>query len=341
MRDLIIDRLEEFTQAVEVNHLVFYWLGGELFTLEPEYIYRYIYLLAKRLPSVKIEHHFQSNLLHYNSTWGQFLYDHGGGKISSSVDYPNLYRHTPELSLDGYVEKWIEKKDEAEGDGIEVSVISLPNEATVKTEPEEFYEFYASTLKIPKVQINLPFWNENAQHKIKLDMNELISFMSGLYRVWVESGRSIYLAPYSYLESYILEEKENYACVFSYTCGEKIFALAPNGDVVPCDYWITAPDPVKYGNIHTDSIQSILQSEERQRFLSRPPHLIMETNCGQCEFWHICHGGCPVRAASFFGSYMHKDYYCPLYKALFKAITGTKMKGNQKKLIGIMFDGIV
>ncbi len=343
---LLETRLEELTSESGISRLNFYWLGGELFTQPTDYYYRRIESMARRMPEVTFEHHFQSNLLHFNPDWGEFLHIHGSGKISSSMDHPNLYRYSAELDRNAYVERWIEKKQMAEEAGIAVSVISLPNERTLEMNPEDFYLFYKDRLQVPKFQLNLPFHGGNVRHSIQLDMKKLISFMGDLYKIWIEDQRSLYLAPFTYLESYIIEGKKNYSCVFAHTCGERIITIGPDGAVVPCDYWITSPQQICYGNIREKSLQEILESETRRDFMDRPAHLALNTSCGSCEYWKICHGGCPVRAFSFYGNLHSKDYYCPLYKALFGAVNrvGKNKKDvfpEKNKFTDILFDGIV
>jgi len=60
-----------------------------------------------------------------------------------------------------------------------------------------------------------------------------------------------------------------------------------------------------------------MNSFVRKRFLQRPARLIDEEDCAECEYWNICHGGCPVRAYSSTGSLFAKDPYCQSSKTLF------------------------
>jgi sulfatase maturation enzyme AslB (radical SAM superfamily) len=44
--------------------------------------------------------------------------------------------------------------------------------------------------------------------------------------------------------------------------------------------------------------------------------MIRDPECGTCELWSICFGGCPLRAFSFSGEFYSRDYYCPVYRSM-------------------------
>jgi uncharacterized protein len=57
-------------------------------------------------------------------------------------------------------------------------------------------------------------------------------------------------------------------------------------------------------------------SPARQQFNERPIQLI-QRDCLDCNYLSLCHGGCPVRTYSVYGSLFEKDPYCELYKVMF------------------------
>jgi radical SAM protein with 4Fe4S-binding SPASM domain len=328
--EVLLRRLEELISGSDVNHLVFYWLGGELFTLPPAFFTAFFdrFATLSQSGTVCVEHHLQSNLLHYGPQWREIIHRHFESRISSSLDYPNIYRKGPGLTPEQYNERWIERRKQAAADGIEVSVICLPNAHTVRLSPREFYLYYRDVAGVSKLQLNLPFPGENVDTPIDLDLEELGDFMEGLYEVWRDDGKPIELSPFSILERRLLQFGPNASCVFSYSCGQKLMALAPDGTVVPCDYWITHPHRIAYGSIVDSSLVDILAGQQRQRFLSRPAELFLKTECGECEFWSVCYGGCPIRSVAFNGELNTPDYYCPLYKRLFSAVLGNREKAR-------------
>ena len=55
-----------------------------------------------------------------------------------------------------------------------------------------------------------------------------------------------------------------------------------------------------------------------QEFLDRPVRLMEETDCVECEFLALCHGGCPVHAYATTGNLCAKDPDCESRKTLFR-----------------------
>jgi radical SAM protein with 4Fe4S-binding SPASM domain len=322
---LFLSRLKQFKDRNAISRLVFYWLGGELLCLPPEFFKDAFTRFEGTFggEDTIVEHHLQSNLIGFDPTWRQIVANYFGNKISTSLDFPNLYRKTAVIKLKAYNEYWIGKKNEVEAAGIEVSVISLPNAETLEKGASAFYHYFRDHAAISKLQVNLPFVSQNVKCPIELDLAKLGAFMEDLYHLWVADGRKFDLAPFSTLERTLIKGKQNLSCIFSYNCGEKLFSVAPNGEVVPCDYWVTNPDRISYGNLADASIEKILKSESRHRFMKRPLKLLMQTECGNCPYWSICHGGCPIRALCYAGTLYAKDRYCAVYKRLFGAILET------------------
>ena len=46
-----------------------------------------------------------------------------------------------------------------------------------------------------------------------------------------------------------------------------------------------------------------------REFVERPKHLVEHEDCIECRYLSICHGGCPVRTYSAFGTMLAKDPY--------------------------------
>jgi len=62
-----------------------------------------------------------------------------------------------------------------------------------------------------------------------------------------------------------------------------------NGDVYPCDFFVHPG--WKLGSILSDSLRTMVESQERTRFIGQKHPLPAE--CQACEWKALCKGGCP------------------------------------------------
>lgn len=78
-------------------------------------------------------------------------------------------------------------------------------------------------------------------------------------------------------------------CSFAQTCGGNA-VVEHNGDVYSCDHFVYP----KYliGNIFRDSLQEMMSSPAQVRF-GIDKRNALPRKCLRCEFWQLCHGGCP------------------------------------------------
>ncbi|MBR3074341.1 MAG: anaerobic sulfatase maturase [Bacteroidales bacterium] len=78
-------------------------------------------------------------------------------------------------------------------------------------------------------------------------------------------------------------------CSFAETCGGNA-VVEHNGDVYSCDHFVYP----KYliGNIYRDSLREMMKSPAQLRF-GIDKRNALPRKCLRCEFWTLCHGGCP------------------------------------------------
>jgi radical SAM protein with 4Fe4S-binding SPASM domain len=270
---------------------------------------------------VEIEHHLQTNLLLYEKEWADIIDTYFKGNISSSMDFPNLYRNTANLNSESYTEHWMQKKLQAERDGMTVNLITLPNNDTLKMGAVPFYSFFTDSIGVQNLQINLPFPGTRKGFPERMDLGALADFLEELNEVWIKSGRSINLNPFKALEDRVCRANGRLPCAWSFSCANYLFAVSPDLDVALCDCWVSTLKQFNYGRIGGSDLSAILGSENRRLFLQRPGKIIMSEDCGHCDYWAICYGGCPVRAYTFSGQLNSKDYYCTVYKRLFALVS--------------------
>ncbi|MBF0106724.1 MAG: radical SAM protein [Deltaproteobacteria bacterium] len=321
--DSLWRRLLDFVKLHHTKKLKLYWQGGEILTLDHKQV-------AGELGKLKaffkdkdcaIEHHFQTNLIAYHDGWAPIIAKYFRGSISTSLDYPNLYRHSPSISIKNYNNHWLRKKRVAEKAGLTVSLISLPNTETLKHGAKKFYHYYRDVIQIKNLQVNFPFPGVNGRDPRPMNLKKFGDFLEDLYHIWITEGRTLNLSPFVMLEETLAGNHERgLPCMWSNNCAHSLFAVAPDGETGQCDCWVSTLHDFSFGNLFHDPLLKILHSKKRNRFLKRPAKMIDDPECSVCDYWKICHGGCPIRAQTFNGDMFSRDYYCPVYKRIFNMV---------------------
>jgi radical SAM protein with 4Fe4S-binding SPASM domain len=318
-----LDGLLEYSRQENIRGIKIFWQGGDVLTLPPERASEILDIIRERTAGmgITVNHHIQTNLLGYHGGWTRILKDNFRDRISSSLDYPNLYRRAPGIGVDDYFGRWLQKKNEIERDGFGVSVIALPNAETLERGAGAFYDFFRNTAGVRSLQVNFPFPGIGSDYPRQLSLRKYADFLRDLYRVWVADGKRIYLRPFTTIERKKKNPQASTFCIWSYCCADDILAVAPGGEVAQCDCWILCLDEFQYGTVRDAGLRQLLASPNREIFYRRTEQLALQGECGQCDYWRLCHGGCPIRAYRFSGNFFQKDHFCSVYRALFDTVS--------------------
>ena len=106
-------------------------------------------------------------------------------------------------------------------------------------------------------------------------------------------------------------------CYLSNRCGNCCI-LEHNGDVYSCDHYVY-PE-YKLGNILTNDVQHMVHSMKQKQWGAKK-ELMLPNECGQCEVYSMCRGGCPKHwfIGADAGS-MGMNYLCGGYKKFYRHI---------------------
>lgn len=316
---LFFDNLIAYCEQENIRLIKMFWQGGDVLSMKSERAEQMLEIIGDRMrpTDITVINYIQTNLLGYDEKWRHIFKTYFKDSISSSLDYPNLYRKTAKIGVDDYNTAWRQKKEDVEKDGFSVSVISLVNDETFKIGAENFYSYYKDEVGLKSLQINFPFPGQDTDYAKDLNADVYARFIEDLHSVWEKDNKHMKLRPFVSLEQKMSDHFSSSFCIWSYSCADDIVSIAPNGDVAQCDCWILNYDEYKFGNIKHDSLINVMQSKNRELFYERAQHLALNTGCGDCEYWSICHGGCPIRSLSFNDNFMDKDHFCAVYKKLF------------------------
>lgn len=324
--DILSERVFDFLEEKQVDKLTIYWQGGEVMVLPPQWYeeaYRVIEERSRKY-SVTVCHTMQTNMIGYNEEWNPVLTEMFGKSVGSSMDFPNLHRKVVGGTADEYSRIWRENVDKAREAGIEVQVIAVSNEGSLEVGAERFYSFFLDELKLGGFQINTPFPGgmlNDVKKALPLNTPALSRFYRDLAAVWMKRGyeKGVRISPFDQFLEYFLGEETCISCIWRENCTDEFLCIDPRGAVAQCDCWVASYPEYWFGNVfECENLTQLLEkSEVHRRFQARPERIITETNCLDCPYLAICHGGCPIRTHSTCGDMFRKDPYCSLYLSLF------------------------
>jgi uncharacterized protein len=321
--EAIFKKMAGFARRHGISRMNFYWQGGEVMVLGRPYLEEMLQLQKENLGRVQVKNSIQSNMLAYDSGWGELVRLHFGGVVGSSIDFPNVYRRTAGGDGARYEKTWRRNVRQAQADGLRVNAIAVPNSETLRVGAQAFLDYYVREARVACLQINLPF-PLNGDRRIRAEMRRnfprLKTFLADLYRRAQDlGGRADFrLDPFqTIVDAFRSPTPWHPPCIFARCCASQFLAIGPGGDCAVCDCWLEdGPDRV-LGNLVTQDLEAILQHPFRQGFFERT-EAILGKECGSCRFLNMCYGGCPMRAYSFHGDIGRRDFYCGLYKQMFE-----------------------
>jgi uncharacterized protein len=140
-------------------------------------------------------------------------------------------------------------------------------------------------------------------------------FLKRLFDLWYrdfQNGRRVSIRMFDNILQLLLGYPPE-SCDMKGFCSVNLVVEA-DGSVYPCDFYVL--DQWKMGNIYDNSVSDLLQSATGRAFATVSQGIVGQ--CGQCEFYRICRGGCrrnyePITG----GEITHKNYFCSAYQGFY------------------------
>jgi len=320
----IFRAVEEYAAEHDADRLYFFWQGGEAMLLGPDW-YRRMHDLAGRVFGRRqVQHHIQTNMLAYDDSWGRVINEVFGGSVSTSMDFPNIHRRLGG-SCEAYSRGFLAAVRRARDDGIVVRAISVLNAETGARGARAFYDHCFKESGFKDIQINFPYYlgaSADFPAGMRPQLSPLCVFFEELIDIVVAEAQAdgVEVSPISEMIKYFGGNREDPAsCIWSTDCTRDFACIGPRGDVSLCDCWVAGMDKWREGNVLKTPLGRILAGPVRKRLAGRPASLY-RSECGECRYLSVCHGGCPLRAEAFHGDFRRPDHYCPVYQAIFARV---------------------
>jgi len=154
-----------------------------------------------------------------------------------------------------------------------------------------------------------------------LTPNEYATMFTELFDLWFfDNANRLKNAVFVDIASSLISKKGCTHCAFNKNCQHSILAISSNGDVVPCGRFCDEElKKYTYGNLHTESLETIWKKIELSDTYKRFEH-ITNSKCNECDFFNVCYGGCLYDGYVKTGDFKSKSFLCSAYKKIFSHI---------------------
>lgn len=161
-------------------------------------------------------------------------------------------------------------------------------------------------------------FENNDINNISITPTEYAEFLGIIFQEWWINRRNFPLVdPFrSYLEYYTNSKEGSMTCNDSGNCAYSHVYIGPLGEASHCgrsaDWGL-----MDYGNINDLSLIDIFLNKQRLDIEKRKD-ILFNNECKDCEYWDICHGGCPMDSWNSKKDFSHKTNWCAANKIFLK-----------------------
>lgn len=297
----------------------FIWHGGEP-TMAGINFYKHICeYIHSNYQEYNIEHYIQTNGTLLTEKWIDFFLKENfrvGVSLDGWKEIHDGCRTT--RSGRGSFDIIFRNIKRAREKGLFVGVLSVITRHTLGHEKELFQFFYENKLDFgfhpitpltPQMKENLSITPQEFA-EVTINLLDL-----GLYQ---PEPRVTDVTPTMHYVMALMMGCPSGFCVLSEACANEYISIEPTGLVCACDRFAGNP-MLSFGNIAEDSLETILQSPVRRKFLDRWE--LIKSKCSGCEWSSVCYGGCPHEAYARTGSILEPDANCEAYKLIFQHVS--------------------
>jgi uncharacterized protein len=308
MNEQVLEKfIDEYIASQNVPVVQFVWHGGEPAMLGMDYYRKVLDLQSKYSRGRSIENVLQTNGTLLDDDWCRFFRDNHF-LIGISIDGPEHIHNRYRLNKAGKPSfaKVMQGLELLVKHQVEFNTLSTVNDYNAQY-PLEVYRFLKSTgsrymqftpiveriaTHVPETAMHLLSGSDQTESRMapwSVKALDYGKFLCEIFDDWVLHDVGTYYVPTfdSILASWVGSMTS--ICVHAETCGHA-GAIEHNGDVFACDHYVF-PE-YKLGNIHTDSLVSMMYSPRQIEF-GQAKRTALPQYCRECEYLFACNGECP------------------------------------------------
>jgi len=314
MDEKTVTALVQKAQNSERKAVSYIWQGGEPMIMGLDFYKKAVEIQNKfRKPDQMISNTIQTNGILINSDWAKFF---AGNQmlVGVSIDGPReLYdKHRFTRAKTSVFDRVMDACDILKEHTVDFNILAVVNNDTVK-HPVEIYnfllenEFYYLQF-IPCLEVV-----ENEIAPFSVASKEYGIFLCKLFDEWFKNG-------YPYVNIRLFDNLLQYhaglvpeCCMYKNECGG-YFVIEHNGDVFPCDFFVTKEWYL--GSINENSIEEIIDNPGHHEFSSL--RRLEREECRECQWLGFCERGCIKFRYWPDMDYKSLNYLCEAYKMFFE-----------------------
>jgi uncharacterized protein len=262
--------------------------------------------------NIRINYALQTNGLHINEQWCRFFKENNflvGLSVDGPCEIHDKYRHT--VSGHETFSQVVKAAEVFDRYGVAYNILTVVHKE-LAARVDEVSTFYKNRGWHYQQYIACldPLGEKPGGREYSLMPLEYGKFLVALFNLWFEDLK-VDKQPYiRQFENYIgiLLGKGAEACDQRGVCGIQ-YAVEADGSVYPCDFYML--DEYKLGNMNDTSIAVMDEKRKALKFIEKS--VLPKGQCGQCEYYGICRGGCRrLRTGE------SRNYFCMGYKLFFR-----------------------
>lgn len=312
----VIDSIAGFLAEKGHRSCKIIWHGGEplLWGIDN---YECVFLYMKDFyPNISWDNNLQTNLTLLSDDSLCILRKYGV-KLSTSMDgYEELHDMTRvTASGGGSFNIVMDKLSILRKNKIKIGVLVVLNSQNIDR-LLDIYEFYKKNNQ--NFIVNPLYLEGEAKHNSNLSITpeQYSDAIIGLFDYWINDDTAIDIPIFTEWVSSLITNKAS-VCTYSENCQNVFTTIEPSGDISACDR-LCGNDDYIFGNIMTTSLSAAYE-KKREIFANRT-NILENTECKDCKYWKICHGGCPADSIMNKGSINEKFTYCEALKRIYSHI---------------------
>lgn len=301
---------EAYRYAQGSCHFVFQ--GGEPMLAGQAFFEHTVALQRKYAPAgMHTYNAIQTNGTLLDAAWAAFLRDHGflvGVSLDGNAYLHDKYRHdasgggTHARVMDAL--RCLKKYD------VPFNILTVVTGDTA-AHAGELYRFLMQKGLVYQQYIPCLDPMDGQRAPYSLTAEQYARFLRTLFDLWLsdrQAGRFVSVRYFENLAAMLLRRAPE-SCGMSGVCAPQ-FAIEANGDVYPCDFYMT--DEYLLGNIHDMDFSSLSERLAASGFIERSHNL--PNACRDCKVYPFCRGGCR-RDRLTCAPNAGQNRYCDAYRA--------------------------
>ncbi|MBN1597076.1 MAG: radical SAM protein [Bacteroidales bacterium] len=324
---LIFIRMNEYLLSNPREKITFTWHGGEVCMLGHKYFETALKIQNEYCPETKsrIYHQVQSNLTLLTQPLIDIFLKLGIRQIGSSFEpIHNIRGFGKNRNSELYNRKFLEGVKLLNKNNMTWGIIYVVHKLSLERPLDIFYFLTNLNTRSHPNFNQVKLYGEDKSN-LAITGEEFADFLGAIFPIWYKNmDRYPNIQPFSQYVKSVRDKDFSLICESSGVCSYRWIYIGPEGDTSQCGR-TGDHNVMDYGNIKDYSFEEIMKNPLRHKLVERQK-ILPETECRDCRFWGICHGGCPLDAYMTNNKLLSRSPRCEITKVFiekyFEPVTG-------------------